>query len=395
VSLGPGRPGGGQGALVVGGDYRALGVVRSLGRRGIPVWVLRPEGDHRVAALSRFNRRTLTLPDDDASRLAFLGELSARENLAGWTVFPTADATAAFVARHHDRLAETFRLTTPDWDVFRWAYDKRLTYQLAAALNVPHPTVCTPRDRDDLDRYAGPFPAILKPATKPRLKVPAVKAWPVRDRTELRRRYDEVAALVEPGTLMVQELIPDIGGQLSVAALCRNGEPLVCAVAVRVRQYPMDFGRSSTYVETVVDPDVGALARQVLSALRLDGLVEVEFKRDPRDGLCKLLDINVRAWGWHTIGAADGFDFTYRAWQLANGRPFAPVEVPAGLRWLRFTTDLPVAYREIISGRLPLWSYLRTLASRHDRAVAAMDDPMPAVLEIPLYIMSRRGRHRG
>src|SRR5947209_625203 len=28
------------GAVVIGGDYRGLGIVRSLGRHGIPVWVL-------------------------------------------------------------------------------------------------------------------------------------------------------------------------------------------------------------------------------------------------------------------------------------------------------------------------------------------------------------------
>src|SRR5258708_24447608 len=30
-----------EGALVTGADYRGLGIVRSLGRRGIPVWVLK------------------------------------------------------------------------------------------------------------------------------------------------------------------------------------------------------------------------------------------------------------------------------------------------------------------------------------------------------------------
>ena len=50
----------------VGGDYRALGVVRSLGRRGIPVWVVRsPTGDHRLAGMSRFSRCHLTCPDDE------------------------------------------------------------------------------------------------------------------------------------------------------------------------------------------------------------------------------------------------------------------------------------------------------------------------------------------
>src|SRR5438034_1378021 len=43
-----------NGAIVIGGDYGALGVVRSLGRRGIPVWVLTNE--HRVATASRYVR---------------------------------------------------------------------------------------------------------------------------------------------------------------------------------------------------------------------------------------------------------------------------------------------------------------------------------------------------
>lgn len=379
----------GPGALVIGGDYRALGVVRSLGRRGVPVWVLRPTGDHTLAGISRFSRRTLALPADQTDWTPFLRDLSAREGLAGWTVFPTADATAAFVARHHVELADHFRLTTPGWDTFRWAYDKRLTHVLAEAAAVPRPEMSTPRDRTDLDGYTGPFPAILKPATKPRLNLPPAKAWPVRDRSELLRRYDEVAPLVEPGALMIQDLIPDIGGQLSFAAVCRDGEPLVCAVALRVRQYPMDFGRSSTYVETITDAEVEALGRRVLAALRFDGLVEIEFKRDPRDGLCKLLDINVRVWGWHTIGATAGFDFSYLAWRLANDRPLSSRPVPAGLRWLRLTTDLPAAYHEICGGRLSVRSYLRTLVAPHDRAVAAMDDPLPGMLEVPLYVLSR------
>lgn len=383
---------GGPGALVIGGDYRALGVVRSLGRRGVPVWVLRPAGDHTLATHSRFVRRTIPLPDGDPGRLALLRDLSVRAGLAGWTLFPTADATAAFVARHHEELAEHFRLTTPAWDAYRWAYDKRLTYLLAAGADVPYPMVYTPRDRTELDGYSGPFPAILKPATKPRLNLPATKAWLVRDRAELTRRYDEVAPVAEPGALMIQELVPRTGGQLSVAAVCRDGKPLVCAVAERVRQYPMDFGRSSTYVETTDDPQVEALGRRVLAAMPFDGLAEVEFKRDPRDGVCKLLDINVRVWGWHTIGAAVGLDFTHLAWQLANGQPLPPVHVPAGLRWLRLTTDLPAAYHEIAEGRLSVRSYLRTLAAPHERAVAALDDPLPGLLEIPLYLMSRRGR---
>jgi D-aspartate ligase len=383
----------GQGALVVGGDYRALGIVRSLGRRGIPVWVAQSStGDHRLASTSRFSRRHITYPEDEKHRLSFFLELGERAGLTNWTLFASADSTAAFVARHHAELATQFRLTTPPWSSSRWAYDKRLTYELAARLGVPYPRVFTPASSNELARYFGPFPAILKPATRPRLDGPRAKAWPVGDRAELSARYDEIAPLMEPGALMIQELIPGAGGQLSVAALCQGGEPLVATVAERVRQYPMDFGRSSTYVRTIEDREVVELARRVLAELRLDGLVEIEFKRDHRDGLCKLLDINLRVWGWHTIGNRRGLDFVYLAWLLANGYPVAPIAAPAGLRWLRMTTDLPAALSEIRRGQLSLPAYLRTLVESHDRAVAALDDPLPGVLELPMFLLDKGKR---
>ncbi len=60
------------GALIMGADYRALGVVRSLGRHRIPVWLIK-QGGHLVAATSRYVRRRVPWPDgEDAKRIDFL-----------------------------------------------------------------------------------------------------------------------------------------------------------------------------------------------------------------------------------------------------------------------------------------------------------------------------------
>ena len=65
--------GAGPGALVIDGDYGALGVVRSLGRRGIRVWVVRSQDDHRLSALSRYCRREVLWPEEcDEARLDVL-----------------------------------------------------------------------------------------------------------------------------------------------------------------------------------------------------------------------------------------------------------------------------------------------------------------------------------
>ena len=138
------------GAIVMGADYRGLGIVRSLGRRGIPVCVLK-HGDQLLAAFSRYARQSLAWPGlDDAERVRFLLHLASRQGLEGWVLFPTDDETVLLVARHHQVLAEHFRLTTPSWDQVRWAVDKRLMRQLALELGVDHPWTYLPRSREDL-----------------------------------------------------------------------------------------------------------------------------------------------------------------------------------------------------------------------------------------------------
>lgn len=376
----------GRGALVLGSDYKALGIVRSLGRHGIPVWVVRDE--HLIATYSRFATRCLTWPaDGESERIAFLLELAERHRLAGWALYPTDDETASFLARNRGQLAP-FLITTPPWEILRWAYDKRLSYQHAAATGVPHPRTHYPRDRADLGTMEISYPVILKPAiraTQNRLTMS--KAWRVDDRDSLLTRYDEAAELMDPSLIMVQELIPGGGErQLSYAALCRDGRPIASVVARRTRQWPMDFGRASTFVETIDDVQVEASAMRLLGALCFTGIVEVEFKKDSRDGTLKLLDINPRAWGWHSLGRAAGVDFPYLLWLMLSGQELPRIRGRVGVRWVRALTDVPTVLREMRAGRLSLPTYLRSLRGPIEYAILAADDPLPALLEVPAAI---------
>src|SRR4051812_45549301 len=123
------------GAVVTGASYRALAVVRSLGRAGVPLRVVRSD-EHAVAAASRWAGPRLAWPahGDDAARVGYLLELARRERLQGWVLIPTHDEEAALISRHHETLAAAYRLVTPPWDVLRDAYDKRRTHALAARL---------------------------------------------------------------------------------------------------------------------------------------------------------------------------------------------------------------------------------------------------------------------
>lgn len=382
------------GAMVMGADYRGLGVVRSLGRRGIPVWVLHEDGQ-LLATTSRYAQRSLGWRSgDDTERVDFLLDLASKNGLERWVLIPTGDEGAALVARHHDELAERYRLTTPHWDILRWAYDKRLTYRLADKLQVSHPWTLYPSSRRGLAEANCPFPVILKPAFRNNFnRLTAAKAWRVDDRQSLLARYDEACALIDPELLMVQELIPGWGeAQFSYAAICQEGRPLAWLVARRLRQFPMDFGRASTCVETVDEPAVIEPSVRMLQAMKFTGIVETEFKLDTRDGQYKLLDINARPWGWHSLGGRAGVDFSYLVWLQACGAPIPESRPQIGVRWLRASTDLRTVILEILRGRLSLSEYVRSLRGPRESAIFSPDDPWPGLLELPLlaYLLGRR-----
>jgi predicted ATP-grasp superfamily ATP-dependent carboligase len=371
------------GAVVTGASYRALAVVRSLGRRGVPVRIVRSD-EHAVAAASRYAGPRLRWPaTGEHARVDYLIALAEREALDGWVLIPTHDEEAALVARNHDRLARCYRLTTPSWATLRAAYDKRRTHELAARLGIAQPWTVFPAGPAGLAAVGEErFPVVVKPAYKEAAnRLTVDKAWRADDAAALRRRYDEACSLMDPSILMVQELVPGDGSaQLSFAALCRDGDVIASLTARRLRQFPMDFGRASSFVETIPDPGLARDARRLLGAMRFTGLVEAEFKRDERTGEYRLLDVNPRAWGWQSLCGRAGVDFPYLLWCLATGAAVPAVRAQPGVRWVRMTTDMLAVVGEMRAGRLSPRAYLRSLRRPLEFAVFAADDPLPSLV---------------
>jgi D-aspartate ligase len=375
------------GALVIGGNLNGLSIARSLGRHGVPVWVVSPP-NIKLASYSRYTRRTLPWPNGDGEQqAAYLLELAERYQLNQWVLFPTSDESAALLSKFHTVLSRRFRVSTPTWDVLRWAYDKRLTYRLAAEQQVDFPHTIYPASEADLETASCALPAILKPATHATInRFTADKAWPVANREELLARYRQARELIPPDLILVQERIPGGGeSQFSYAALCCDGQPIASLTARRTRQYPIDFGYSSSFVETLDIPEIVAPSRRLLAAIRYTGLVEVEYKLDARNGRYKLLDINPRLWTWAPLGARAGIDFPYLLWQMIMGIPVPEQTGRTGVRWVRMITDVPAAIHEMLRGRLSPGAYVRSLRSPLEFSVMAPDDPLPGLVELPLF----------
>jgi D-aspartate ligase len=375
------------GALVVGGNLNGLSIARSLGRHGVPVWVVSPP-NIRLASFSRYTRRTLPWPTgDEETQVEYLLEIAARNDLDQWVLYPTSDESAALLSRFHSKLSRRFRVSTPTWNVLRWAHDKRLTYRLAAGQKVDYPATFYPHTDADLEGVNCEFPAILKPAAHSSInRLTEDKAWRVANHEELLVRYREARELMPPDLILVQEMIPGNGeSQFSFAALCCEGKTIASLTARRTRQYPIDFGYSSSFVETFDVPDIVAPSQRLLEAIGYTGIVEVEYKFDFRDRRFKLLDINPRLWTWSPLGGRAGVDFPYLLWKMMQGMPVEEQRAPAGVRWVRMSTDVPAAFQEMLRGRLKFREYLQSLHGPLQFALVAADDPFPALMDLPIF----------
>src|SRR5215472_1107401 len=194
------------GALIIGGNLNGLSIARSLGRQGIPVWVATPP-NIKLASFSRYTQRTLPWPNGDGeSRAAYLLELAERHQLNQWVLFPTSDESAALLSKFHPMLSRRFRVSTATWDALRWAYDKRLTYRLAAEQQVDCPSTFYPANETELESAPFDFPVILKPATHAVIsRFTADKAWPAANRNELLARYREAREMIPRDEILIQE----------------------------------------------------------------------------------------------------------------------------------------------------------------------------------------------
>ena len=380
------REGRSVGALIIGGDHGSLGVARSLGRRGIPVWFL--TDDKIIAKFSRYTERTVYWDGpEELGAVEYLDGLAVAQGLTGWVLYPAGDREVKLVAQNHAALSHNFKLITPPWEITQIAADKHLMYERAAAIGVAYPKSYYPRNRAELLEIDYSFPLVLKPSLKEGMNaLTQAKAWRIANRSELLEKYDIAVALIPAEHIVLQEMVTGNGSaQFSYTGVWKDGAPVVSMIARRTRQYPIEFG-TGTFVESIEQDDIEQASSAFLKSIDYSGLVEIEFKYDARDGKYKLLDVNPRVWTWNAIGERAGVDFAYVQWQLAMGESVAPSRGHAGAAWMYVSKDIAAGCMEMLAGITTPAAYLKSFRRGMGFAAFASDDPLPALTDFPLAI---------
>jgi predicted ATP-grasp superfamily ATP-dependent carboligase len=379
--------------------YLGLSLVRALGREGVAVYALDPHPD-ALGMNSRYCTPVIT-PDikgNEARYLDFLLDFG-RKLATKAVLYPTGDPTVVLFSKARDELASGYHYVAPDHEMVLQLLTKDGLAAAAAAHGVPAPRTIVPADRTAVEAAAGElqYPVLLKPTESHAWKKKAIveligvgtKVIPCETPDELLANYDRIAA-IDP-QLIIQEMIP--GGDECLLYFCfylnREGEPLGVFAGRKTRVLPPSYG-SASYVESMEDPALTEVALRFLRGVGYRGLGGMEFKRDPRDGLYKLIEVNVRFGLWDALGAQCGVNLAHIAYRDALGLPVEPkLHYRTGVKWVSFQRDLSAFKLYRRQRKLSTWQWLRTLAGEKMWAVFAWDDLAPFLKSAPGYVWER------
>jgi predicted ATP-grasp superfamily ATP-dependent carboligase len=385
-------------ALVTPGSLRsALAVTRSLGRRGVEVTVADEDG-RSLAGVSRYCQASVRVPSAARSGEAFVSAIRQEVGRGRHrVVIPADDVSLSLIAQARSEFEGLTALPFPDFETVQTAHDKGALTALAAEAGIPAPKTVVMRGPADLEgaiKHIG-LPAVVKARVSRfslggQWRTGGVVHY-VRTAAELDGAFRAVHAVVP--CPLVQEHIP--GDGRGIFALMSRGRLRAAFAHRRLREKPPSGGVSVLSESVGLDPQLLEHAERILEALKWHGVAMVEFKRDARDGVSKLLEINGRFWGSLQLAVDSGVDFPHLLYRLAVDGDIDPVftyRVGVRLRWWLGDLDwLLIRLREGGGEARRLEAILEFLrpAGRTTRAeIFRRDDPAPAIRELAQYSQS-------
>ena len=309
-------------AVVLNMFYTGLGIARSLGERGIPVFGLTAQ--RRI--YGNFTRRAKVVfaPDSrtqPSELLTFLTRFSEAQQQR-CVIFPTRDDDVVFLNRFRRELEQYFILAIPSESALNASLNKWETYQASKRAGVPVPECWTIQNQQEINAVLPKitYPCVLKPVSAHHWRqgsnweiVGGRKAVLIESEEQLLKEYGAISQ-ADPHALL-QQMVPGADDCLRIAAVYCDRESKITLGfnAQKLIQVPAVFG-TGCIVQTASLPEVSELAARFLREIGFTGLAEVEFKWDVTSNKHKLIECNPRPWDQHSLGKACGVDLVYAAY---------------------------------------------------------------------------------
>ncbi|PKV95750.1 putative ATP-grasp superfamily ATP-dependent carboligase [Amycolatopsis echigonensis] len=356
--------------------HGGLGVIRSLGRLGVPVYAVQEERFTPAGASRYLSGGWRWRPGTEDAARVLAGLLRISERIGKRAVLlPTDDAGALFVAEYQAKLREAFLFPEPDPGLPALLADKYSLHEICLRLGVPTPATALARSWDEAEAFcaAHGFPVIAK------LVRPWRPSGAGRTRsTNLVRTREELRGLMERAELMLQEYLPG-GAEADWFFHGYCDEHSVCRPAFtgrKHRSYPAGAGLTA-FGTAEPNAELSDAVQTMLERLSYRGIMDLDLRRDPRDGRYQLLDFNPRLGAQFRLFVDDaGVDVAVAAHLHLTGREI-PVGNPVRRGFLVENYDPFAALGSWRRGQLRPGDWLRSLREVDELAWFARDDLAP------------------
>jgi predicted ATP-grasp superfamily ATP-dependent carboligase len=356
-----------------------LGIIRALGSMGVPVIVVQYNNSDMGQA-SKFVKEIILSPHPEKSPIQFLENLVVcAKKYPQSLLIPADDETLQIVSRNKKDLSHYFTVTCTDWAITELFLDKRKTYALAETAGVPAARTYVPKSVDDLKAYGRgiEFPCLVKPCFSHKyFELFRKKMVIVNGMDQMLAAYLEASSAgVE---VMVQEFIPGDDRQgVNYNSYFVNGTPLVEFTALKIRLSPPFIGVPSVVVSGNV-PEVLDLGRKILGAMNYEGYSCTEFKRDARDGVFKLMEVNGRHNRSTSLAIQCGINFPWIQYRhLSGGEIPGHCTARSGVYWIDEFKDIPKIFGGELVRSASYSKFFVPYLHPHVFSVFNWSDPLP------------------
>lgn len=300
------------GAVVIGGYINGLGLIRSLASLRIPTAVISTQ-PYDLAHTSRL----ICAAEDAQSRDGGVIEILDRRasDWKGWALIPATDDALLEIAEHQEQLAQCYTIIAPPPEVVRQVLDKRRMRRVAESIGIPLPR-CYGKAAAEMVSPQLRYPLLVKPVMSHEFaRQFNRKLLVANDEQELREQIQQVQQAGIDCELF--DWIP--GGDDQIFAYCtyinRRGESNGGVTIHKIRQSPPFFGVARV-AEAIRDiPNLRDMSLSLLKQIDFRGMAAVEFKRDPRDGTFRYMELNGRSVIYNSLLRQSGLDLARLAWR--------------------------------------------------------------------------------
>ncbi len=373
--------------VILGGGVTALGVLRAFSRQGIRAFVYPAIRDDLVCRSRWFEPLPGAERIATASRpsLELLEQVLRDSKLERAYLCACSDDWNMVVADLVERGSDRFVSVVPPRAALDTLQNKARLALLLQRLGVPMPEtrlITGSSDIAELPQSNDTF-YFLKPTDSQSFHARfGTKGLRVRSVDEARQRLDEVIAAGM--SVVLQEYIPGSFDEHYFIDGYRDRAGTINALFPRrrLRIYPPDFGNSTSMVSVPLADVSGAVesVHRVLAEVSYRGIFSAEFKRDPRDGLFKLLEINARPWWFVDFAVRCGVDVCRMAYDDALGREVRPLEsYRIGATCIYPYYDFFAAQPLVRAGTMT-WRRWASEVVHALQPIGSWDDPLPGVV---------------